>query len=113
MVLKNVKDVIQGKAPLGHKRSNHWPTVRKHHLQKNPTCAACGGTEVLEIHHIQPYHLCPELELDPNNLITLCESKSYGIVCHRAIGHLGDYKKINSAVVKDAAYWLKRLTSKD
>jgi 5-methylcytosine-specific restriction protein A len=111
MIIKHVKDVIQGKAAVGQKRSSKWPTVRKHHLKSHPSCAVCNGTEVIEVHHIVPYHKNPELELDPNNLITLCESKSYGIVCHRAIGHLGDYKKTNTNVVNDSAYWNKRLTN--
>ena len=35
MVFKNIKDAVQGKAPLGHRRSSHWSTVRKHHLKNN------------------------------------------------------------------------------
>jgi len=112
MIIKHVKDVIQGKATVGQKRSSKWPTVRKHHLEAHPTCAVCGGDEVIEVHHIKPYHKNPELELDPNNLITLCESKSFGIVCHRAVGHLGYYKKTNINVVEDSAYWNKRLSNK-
>lgn len=111
MVLKNIKDAVQGKAPLGHKRSNHWPTVRKKFIESNPTCAACGGKDKLEIHHKVPYHLNPELELDPNNLITLCESTSYGIICHLCIGHNGNYKNFNPNVVEDAAAILKKLTA--
>lgn len=110
MILKNIKDAVQGKAPLGHKRSNHWPTVRKHFVESNPACAACGGKDKLEVHHIQPFHLNPELELDPNNLIALCESTSYGIICHLVIGHNGDYKKINPNVIEDAAAILRKLT---
>lgn len=110
MLIKNIKDVIQGKAPLGHKRSSHWPTVRKHFIAANPTCAACGGTEKLEVHHKQPFHLNPDLELNPNNLIPLCESDSYGIICHLTIGHLGNYKNFNPDVVKDASDMLKKLS---
>ena len=68
---------------------------------------------MLEVHHIVPYHKNPNLELDSSNLITLCESKSYGIVCHRSVGHIGDYKKTNPNVVEDAAYWNKKLTGKE
>jgi 5-methylcytosine-specific restriction protein A len=103
MVIKNIKDTIQGKASLGQKRSSHWPTVRKHHLKENPTCAVCGDTSKLEVHHIKPFHTHPELELEPTNLITMCESKSYGIICHLYYGHLGNYKNINPNVVRDAA----------
>lgn len=110
MIIKHIKDVIQGKAKIGSKRSSKWPAVRKKHLQMFPTCAVCGGTKKVEVHHVKPYHTHPELELDPNNLVTLCESKSKGgLNCHLLIGHSGNYKKINPDVVEDAAYWFKKL----
>lgn len=109
MMIKKIKDVIQGKCSLEHKRSSHWPTVRKHHIQKNPNCAVCDGTEKVEVHHIKPFHEHPELELEPTNLISLCESTSYGIVCHLTIGHLGNYKNINPDVVEDAKSLNKKL----
>jgi hypothetical protein len=80
--------------------------VRKHHLEKNPTCAACGGTTLLNVHHIQPFHIHPELELDPTNLITLCEDPMK--LCHCAVGHAFDWKSYVPTVVEDAAYLLKR-----
>lgn len=107
--LKRVKDVVQGKAPSGATRSSRWPTVRKHFVKANPTCAACGGADKLEVHHIVPFHIDPILELEPNNLISLCESDSYGVVCHLTIGHLGNYKKHNPDVREDAANMLKKL----
>lgn len=108
--LKQVKDVFEGKAPKGHKRSSRWPAVRKHHLAQNPTCVVCGDVSKLEVHHIVPFHVQPELELEPTNLITMCESTSYGVVCHLYYGHLGNYKNINPNVVEDAAAALKILT---
>src|SRR5271154_2464130 len=80
-------------------RSGEWPTVRKHFLEKNPTCAACGGKSLLNVHHKEPFHLDPRLELDDNNLITLCIRN----LCHIDIGHGDDYKFYNPNVVKDAA----------
>lgn len=65
----------------------------------------CGGTETLEVHHIQPFHINPALELDPENLITLCESGKNGIVCHRAFGHLGNYQSVNTEVKPDTEHW--------
>jgi hypothetical protein len=111
MIIKNLKDAIQGKASFGNTRSNKWPAVRKAHLKNNPTCAACGGKSKLEVHHIKPFYIEPSLELDLTNLITLCESKSYGVVCHLHYGHLGNYKKVNPDVVKDSAIWKKKLLS--
>jgi 5-methylcytosine-specific restriction enzyme A len=108
--LSHTLDVAKGKIPAnGPKRSNEWPKVRKEHLKNNPKCAICEGTQQLNVHHIKPFHLHPELELDPNNLITLCECASYGIICHLLVGHLGDYKNINPNSVEDANIWNKKL----
>lgn len=109
MVLKHVKDIIQGKSSLGKKRSSKWPTVRKKHLEKFPTCALCESTFKVEVHHIQPFNQNPELELDPNNLITLCENWSKGVCCHLFIGHLGNYKTANPNVVEDVKVWNGKL----
>ena len=62
-------------AHIMHKRSNHWPTVRKHWLEIHPSCAACGGLDHTQVHHIQPFHLNPELELEPTNFIKTSGNK--------------------------------------
>lgn len=62
-------------------RSSQWPKVRAEHLRKHPTCAACGSTEDLNVHHIQPFHLDPSLELYPPNLMTVCRDHHF-YVCH-------------------------------
>lgn len=111
--IKRVKDVIQGKAPVKSTRSSKWPTVRKHFLEipGNNICAACGGKDKIEVHHKMPYHLHPELELDVNNLISLCESKQINnLICHLVYGHLNNYKTFNPNVVEDAAASLKIIT---
>lgn len=108
-MLKRVTDFVLGKAPLKAKRSPKWQTVRKNFLKTHGECAVCGEKKKLEVHHIKPFHEHPELELDENNLITLCESDSGGVVCHLFFGHLGDYKKINPDVLDDAKEWRQRL----
>lgn len=111
-IIRKIKDRLQGKAPAGSKRSSRWPTVRKAHLAEHPECAVCGGTKKCEVHHVHPFHLKPELELDPTNLITLCESKSNGITCHLTVGHLGSYKSFNKDVKEDAATWAKKFKNR-
>jgi 5-methylcytosine-specific restriction endonuclease McrA len=76
-------------------RSSQWKTVRKNHLQAQPVCQACNRKENLEVHHIKPFHIFPDLELDPTNLITLCKT------CHLVFGHLMDYKSWNDNVTED------------
>lgn len=82
------------------KRSSEWPKVEKEHLAAQPECAGCGCKTHLQVHHEQPFHSHPELELDPKNLITLCMSKQE---CHILIGHGDSFKFYNPNVVRDAA----------
>ena len=111
-ILKNIKDAIQGKAAIGSVRSSGWSRVRATHLKSNPACAVCSGMASLEVHHIKPFHEYPHLELNPANLITLCESKANGINCHLLVGHLGNYKSSNPVVKKDAQTWNKKLKNR-
>ena len=93
-------------------RSFKWRSTRTMHLEANPTCAACGGTKKLEVHHVVPFHTRPELELDLGNLITLCESKNNGVNCHLFFGHAGSYKSFNPAVREDAQTWKRKITER-
>lgn len=111
-IFKHVKDVLQGKTSVAKPRSDKWPTIRKHYLERYPKCEVCGGKEKLEVHHKEPFHLKPELELNPNNLITLCESKHDGINCHLLFGHLGSFKSFNKFVVADSEVWNQKISKR-
>jgi 5-methylcytosine-specific restriction enzyme A len=111
-IVKHLIDAAKGKHPLGVARSGHWATVRKEHLALHPTCEVCGGSGKLEVHHRRPFHLHPELELDPANLVTLCESGKGGVNCHLHFGHLGSFKSFNVDVIADAAQWFKKIKSR-
>jgi 5-methylcytosine-specific restriction endonuclease McrA len=110
-ILRTIAENIRIAAPP-KERSSRWPTIRKAFLASHGACACCGGTKLLEVHHIVPFHVDSDLELNPDNLITLCESASDGIVCHLCVGHLGNYKNNNPEVVEDAARWLSKLSKK-
>jgi len=103
---KALTEVIKGK-PLAV-RSPRWETVRKNHLKSFPTCAACGCSERLQVHHIVPFHVDRSLELEPDNLLTLCEGKGEH-QCHLNIGHLGNFKNYNPKVVEDSENFLDRI----
>lgn len=95
--------------PHEESRSSHWPAVRKAHLEKHPACEVCGHSgERVNVHHIRPFHLHPELELEPTNLITLCEDEHF-VNCHLFIGHLGNFSGWNPGVVMDAALFKHKL----
>jgi hypothetical protein len=98
-------------AVFAAERSGKWPAVRDAYLAGHPTCEACGvgGPKAdLDIHHILPVSLWPEKELDPSNLITLCNQHH----CHLMIGHLGDYDAYNPLVREDAAALLAKIKSR-
>jgi len=88
----------------GQPRSSKWPSVRAAHLKAHPACEACGGRDSLEVHHIQPFHIRPELELDQTNLITLC-----GADCHLVFGHLHAWARVNDRVVDDVRSYRARV----
>lgn len=110
MIFSRLRDILQGKATISDKRSPEWPTLRKKHLVAHPTCAVCGGTKKLEVHHKIPFNVNPALELKESNLITLCESGKRGVTCHLFVGHLGNYRGKNPTVVKDAQTWFRKLS---
>ena len=94
----------------GKARSPEWERVRKEYLKTNPKCAVCGSTEKVQVHHVLPYHLHPELELNPNNFITLCEIK--GTDHHLNVGHRGSFQDYNPNVRENAQYLWENVYSK-
>jgi 5-methylcytosine-specific restriction endonuclease McrA len=107
-IISHIKDVVKGKASLFRPRSSKWPDLRKSFLKSHPECAACGSKEFLEVHHIKSFRLNPELELDPKNLITLCD-KPGPDNHHMYIGHLGNFKQENPNVRTDTKKFRKSL----
>ena len=87
-------------------RSSNWNKIRKTHLEENNSCCGCGKTDKLEVHHIEPYHVNPNRELDPSNLITLCKS------CHFTIGHLMDWSSWNIDVISDCKVYLNKVKNR-
>lgn len=111
-IIKHLVDAAQGKHPLGTARSSKWSSVRKAHLALHPVCELCGGKDKIEVHHKMPFHLHPDLELDPENLISLCESGKNGINCHLAAGHLGNFKSFNIDVDSDVKTIRERIQNR-
>lgn len=101
-MLSGAKLTLQRLA-LEKKRSPKWPETRRAHLKVQPICQACGGSDKLQVHHIRPFHLHPELELDPNNLLTLCEKRGHD--CHFVFGHFHNWTLYNPNVIADVEYY--------
>ena len=95
---------------LGQPRSPDWDRCRRGWLVAHPFCAACGARVTLQVHHLIPFHLNKALELDPRNLLTLCEIPNRH--CHWRIGHAFDWTAYNPHAVEDAALGLKRIQAR-
>lgn len=83
----------------GSARSPKWRAVRNAFIKAHPHCAVCGGDTDLDIHHCIPFSVNPMLELDENNLLTLCTPH------HLLVGHLMSYRSYNASVRSDASEW--------
>lgn len=91
-----IYDWFQGKPAVP--RHPLWHKVRGIWLKDHGFCAVCGCTTGLNVHHIKPFHEFPELELEPENFITLGEICPTGNH-HLLFGHLGDWRSWNVDVV--------------
>lgn len=95
----------------GKRRSSQWPKVRAAHLKAHPECEVCGVRRNVTAHHVKPFHLYAELELDPANLMTLCEGP--GVNCHLLVGHLNDWRAWNPHARIDAATWRTKIQDRE
>lgn len=89
------------------RRRNDWRQLKAQHLRKEPCCQACGRRGELDVHHIVPVHIAPALELDPQNLITLCATP-----CHLVFGHLMSYNCYNKDVRRMTAAYRTAVSKK-
>ena len=88
-------------------RSPKWPALRDAHLRRFPACAVCGSRVSVVPHHIIPVHLDSSQELDPENLLSLCEGAT--VNCHLLFGHCRSWSSYNPNVVFDAATWREKI----
>lgn len=94
---QKLRDLARGHA---FHRSPLWPHLRSHHIALHPTCAACGSSVRVEVHHIVAVHHDPSRELDLANLITLCSGPARH---HYRLGHLSNWDLDNPHVREHAA----------
>ena len=84
------------------KRSSKWPALLKLTIDAHPYCAVCGNKnkKSLIAHHITPVWVDSSKELDPGNLIVLCENsdKLPGFNCHLTMGRMGNYRLWNPRI---------------
>lgn len=90
-------------APLMAPRSGKWSTVEHQFKEKHPACEACGTKILVAVHHVKPFHLFPEDELEESNLISLCAPH------HLLFGHLMNWRAWNPHVRTDVALWKEKI----
>lgn len=88
----------------GAARSPQWASFSKRYL-RGRSCIACGSREGLTAHHVVPFHMRPDLELDEKNLVPLCTDR-----CHIVHGHFNDFRLDNPKVREDCAEYLRKRT---
>src|SRR4051794_39139002 len=64
--------MAQAKPRTDVRNTRKWQELRKRIIARDGQCAVCGSEEQLEVDHIIPYSVSPELGLDPDNLQVLC-----------------------------------------
>ena len=118
MIIKFLKNLFLPKASIASlsseeayvlslPRSPLWKIIRNEHLKKFPCCEVCGNFKNVVPHHIVPFHIDPSLELEPLNLISLCEGDTFN--CHLFFGHFRKWTRYNPTVVQDSYEWNRRM----
>jgi len=97
-IFQRIRDFFSDRT-LGAKRSKGWRAVRNRHMEAHPRCAISGKATFLHVHHIKPFWLSPDSELEPSNLVTLTRWH------HFYFGHLGSWKSYN----KDILLWIEKV----
>jgi 5-methylcytosine-specific restriction protein A len=92
-------DNLFGEVP----RSPNWNKTRNSFVEKHNQCACCKTKQMLQVHHIEPFHTNPDKELDENNLITLCST------CHFVFGHLKKWQSYNPDVLVDVETFNRKI----
>ena len=92
------------RAPDGASLNWSWQWCRRVFLKKvGKVCVCCGSTKHIQVHHILPRHIRPDLVVDMTNLIALCKD------CHFHIGHLNSYFTYNS-MVYEACFYVREIS---
>lgn len=90
----------------GAKRSPKWRQTKKAFAKFSPKICPCGSKKRIQLHHVIPFHIAPELELDFSNLIWLCSK------CHLLIAHLRFFPSWNEDVRKDMEWLKQKITNR-
>lgn len=88
--MKKLQRFILSASKLTPKEYYRMSKAKKLYVKQNPECAVCGCKDHLEVHHVEPVHIKPQLAADPYNFITLCDKGNSG--CHFVFGHFRNFR---------------------
>lgn len=99
LMIQRIWARIFGDRTFGALRSSQWPRVRKEYLRGHEECEVCGKRKgllrSLEAHHILPFHLFPDKELEIDSLVAVCRS------CHWSFCHFFSWASFNKDIKQD------------
>jgi 5-methylcytosine-specific restriction endonuclease McrA len=79
-----------GRKPVGpaddSARDPRFRSAEREFIRRNPVCAGCGGSATTA-HHVIPFHVRPDLEMDESNWAPVCPD------CHFVDGHARNWRK--------------------
>lgn len=104
MIERALALVLPPAHPWALPRSPRWPALSRAHLAAHPRCEACGAAAGVVAHHVVPVHIDRARELDPANLVSMCNPHG----CHLYLAHCGRWDWY-SPEVRDLCRWLQRL----
>lgn len=110
-LLSNLKQRYDYYQTTKGRNKQEWFKVREEFISENGAfCRVCNKTTKLNVHHIIPFHIDPDLELDKNNLIILCTNRP--INCHYFFGHLLNWKAYNPTCRYDVETWRQKIENR-
>lgn len=72
LLIEDYYEPVDEKEP-GDRNSPEYTDWRNKVINRDRVCKICGGDKHLHAHHIYSYHANPELRIDVDNGITLCQ----------------------------------------
>ena len=111
-ILNTILNLFRPDTSFGARRDKDWRRESKA-FKKGKVCAMTGTKKKLQVHHVFPVWLFPEKEMDKRYWIVLSGKKLYGVVPHLFLAHLGNYRRYNPNIVKDAAKWYNILKGRE
>jgi hypothetical protein len=93
--------------------SQQWKMTKakKLYVTEFNECEVCGYQKGLEVHHVKPVHLFPDLSCEPTNFITLCDGISNNM-CHRKYGHFYDFRNKFNPLIREYAIFSRLFLAK-